>query len=343
MGDPALAKPANGRNPYYRGPPSDHFDGRSFFNPGGRAPAGFRDLLRWQLSGNRTKWPSRWDSPFQAARPDERVDGGGLRVTMVGHSTLLVQIAGLNILTDPVWSKRASPFAFAGPRRVNAPGIALDDLPPVDVVLVSHNHYDHLDLATLKRLHGHSAPLIITALGNDSIIASAVPRGAVRAVDWNEMVELRFGNRVHAVPVHHWSARAARDRRMALWCGFVIETAAGSVFFAGDTGFHDGAPYRNLLARYGAPRLAILPIGAYAPRWFMESQHQNPDEAVQGMIACGAAFAAGCHWGTFHLTDEPIEEPATLLAAALSEHDVAPQRFRALQPGEVWDVPTPEP
>jgi len=162
--DPDMAKKQKAANPYYQGPASDHFDGRCFFNPGGKAPASYSALLKWQLGTPRPKWPTRWPSPFPPARPAPRIDGGGLRITMVGHASLLIQTAGLNILTDPVWSARVSPLRFAGPKRVSPPGIAFADLPPIDIVLVSHNHYDHLDLATLKRLHSAHEPLVITPL-----------------------------------------------------------------------------------------------------------------------------------------------------------------------------------
>ncbi len=326
-------------NPYYQGQPSDHFDGRVFFNPDGVAPAGFVDLLKWQIGGGRATWPPPSPSPFSQAKPKARISRGRLVVTMVGHATLLVQIAGLNILTDPVWSPRVSPFSFAGPKRANEPGIAFGDLPAIDAVLVSHNHYDHLDIATLKRLTQRGRPPIVTPLGNDAIIRRRVPDANLLARDWRETIPLPGGAAIHLVPVHHWSARGPWDRRMALWCGFVIESAAGNVFFAGDTGFDAGRPYHNVVARFGPPRLAILPIGAYAPRWFMKPQHQNPEEAVAGMMLCGARFAAGCHWGTFQLTDEPIEEPRDLLLAALDKQGVARERFRPMRPGEVWEVP----
>ena len=229
---------------------------------------------------------------------------------MVGHSTLLIQTAGLNILTDPVWSPRVSPLSFAGPKRVNPPGIAFSQLPPIDLVLVSHNHYDHLDLATLTRLKARHDPLVLTPLGNDAIIDGAVPGMRLSAHDWGDRVDIGNDVAIHVEPVHHWSARGARDRRMALWAGFVIETPAGKIYFAGDTGFHGGTNYRLMAEKHGGFRLAILPIGAYEPRWFMAPQHQNPEEAVQGMKLCNAAYAAGCHWGTFQLTDEPIDEPA---------------------------------
>jgi len=326
-------------NRYYSGPASDHFDGSLFFNPGGKPPGRFIDLLRWQFSGNRAKWPAAWPSPYPPAKPVSRLEGDALRLTMVGHASLLIQTAGLNILTDPVWSERTSPFSFAGPKRVNAPGIAFGDLPPIDIVLVSHNHYDHLDLATLKRLKDSHDPLVITPLGNDAIIGRVAPGMRLSVHDWGDRVEIGNGNVIHIEPAHHWSARGGRDRRMALWAGFVIETADSKVYFAGDTGFHDGINYRLMADKHGGFRLAILPIGAYEPRWFMAPQHQNPEEAVHGMKLCNAAHAAGCHWGTFHLTDEPIDEPAQKLAEALAAEGLPETRFRAMRPGEVWDVP----
>lgn len=334
-----MAAKKRAANRYYSGPPSDHFDGTLFFNPDGQMPGRFTDLLKWQLSGERSKWPAANPSPFEPTEPAARIDSGGLRLTMVGHATLLIQTAGLNILTDPVWSPRVSPLSFAGPRRVNAPGIAFSRLPPIDLVLVSHNHYDHLDLATLKRLKARHDPLVLTPLGNDAIIDSAVPGMRTTARDWGERIEITNDIAVHVEPVHHWSARGARDRRMALWAGFVVETPAGKIYFAGDTGFHGGANYRLMAEKHGGFRLAILPIGAYEPRWFMAPQHQNPEEAVQGMQLCNAAHAAGCHWGTFHLTDEPIDEPVQKLAEALKAKGVPQERFRALRPGEIWDVP----
>ncbi|ESZ06273.1 membrane protein [Mesorhizobium sp. L48C026A00] len=338
-GGEILAARKRAANRYYSGPPSDHFDGTLFFNPNGKLPARFSDLLKWQLGGERSKWPSANPSPFHQATPAKRVDGSELRLTMVGHSTLLIQTAGLNILTDPVWSRRASPLPFAGPKRVNPPGIAFSSLPPIDLVLVSHNHYDHLDLATLKRLKTKHDPLVLTPLGNDAIIDDGVPGMRLSVHDWGERVEIGNDVAVHVEPVHHWSARGTRDRRMALWAGFVVQTPGGKVYFAGDTGFHDGINYRLMAARHGGFRLAILPIGAYEPRWFMAPHHQNPEEAVQGMLLCNAAYAAGCHWGTFRLTNEPIDEPARKLGEALNDQGVPQERFRALRPGEVWDVP----
>ena len=325
-------------NRYYSGPPSQHFDGTTFFNPGGQRPRGLGDLLRWQFGGGRRRWPRTWASPFPQARPDATVANGRLCLTMVGHATLLIQLPGLNILTDPVWSERVSPLSFAGPKRVNAPGIAFAELPRIDVVLISHNHYDHLDLATLARLKAAHDPLVVTPLGNDVIIRSGVPDMRIEARDWGHSVRVD-GAVIHIEPAHHWSARGARDRSMALWCGFVVETPSGKVHFAGDTGFHAGRNYRAMAERHGGFRLAILPIGAYEPRWFMEAQHQNPEEAVAGMTLGNAAFAAGCHWGTFRLTNEAIDEPRQRLLETLDASGIARERFRPMLPGEVWDVP----
>jgi len=338
----AVVRPGMAGNPYYSGPESDHFDGRIFFNPGGRAPAGFTDLMRWQLGGGRAVWPAQHPSPFPQARPETRVEGERLVVTMVGHAALLLQTAGLNILTDPVWSQRASPFSFAGPSRVSPPGIAFEDLPPIDIVLVSHNHYDHLDLETLARLKQVHDPLTIVPLGNDAIIRGNVPDMRLSAHDWGETLDVG-STVIHLEPAHHWSARGMADRRMALWAAFVIEAAGGSIYVIGDTGFHSGINYRAAAAKFGGFRLALLPIGAYEPRWFMEPQHQNPDEAVRGMVLANAAYAAGHHWATFQLTNEPLEEPRDRLRSALDAHGVAHDRFRPMLPGEVWEVPQRSP
>lgn len=326
-------------NPYYSGPVSDHFDGLQFFNPQGIVPRGFTDLLRWQFGGGKVKWPARYPSPFAAVAPVERLDGEQLRVTMVGHASLLLQTGGLNILTDPVWSSRASPVSFAGPGRVNPPGIAFDQLPPIDVVLITHNHYDHLDINTLQRLVASHDPLLITPYGNDVIIAEHVKGARFQTGDWGHQVVAGHDVVVHFEPCHHWSARGARDRRMALWCAFVIEGPAGKIYHIGDTGYHNGINYRSAADKHGHFRLANLPIGAYKPRWFMQAQHQNPEEAVRGFGLCAAQFAVGHHWGTFQLTNEGIEEPIVALAQALQQQGVDEHRFRALRPAESWDVP----
>jgi len=329
---------ARANNPYHSGPVSDHFDGVRFFNPDGAAPRGFSDLLKWKFGGKQAAWPAAVKSPFAPARPEPRIEGDRLRITMVGHATMLIQTAGLNILTDPVWSKRASPLTFAGPKRVTAPGIAFADLPEIDLVLLSHNHYDHLDLATLSRLKQAHDPLVITPLGNDSIIKAHTPAMRVITADWGQAIRSGPAT-VHFEPCHHWSARGMNDRSMALWAAFVIETPGGKILHIGDTGFDNGRPYRNARDRHGKFRAAILPVGAYEPRWFMKDQHQNPGEAIDGFLLSGADYALGHHWGTFQLTDEGRDAPADVLNAKLAEKGVSKDRFRPLHVGEAWEYP----
>ena len=320
------------RNRYYQGPPSDHFDGERFFNPGHpQVDRGLPDLLRWRLGGTRARWA---DTPTTQAVPQARV--AGLSVTMIGHASLLIQVDGRNILLDPVWSRRASPLRWAGPRRHNQPGIAWGSLPPIDLILLTHNHYDHLDIPTLRRLWQAGQPPVVAPLGNDRVLARAGLAMPVHTLDWGQHTEVLPGLDVWLHPAHHWSSRSLSDRRMALWGGFVVRTRTATIYAAGDTGYGDGAIFRALRERHGAPDLAILPIGAYAPRWFMADQHANPAEAVRILQDCGATQALGVHWGTFALTDEPQCAPEQDLRRALAEAGVAPQRFPALRPGDVW-------
>ena len=327
------------RNPYYEGPPSDHFDGARFFNPSASdEERGLLHLLRWRLAGGGTPWPAAAPQRHALDKPPERVGEGGLRVSAIGHASFLLQLDGLNILLDPVWSERASPFTFAGPKRLLPPGAAFDSLPSIDAVLVSHNHYDHLDVATLARLWRRDRPRIITPLGNDAIIRAAIPDVTVETGDWGDAVALSSALRVHLVPTHHWSARGVRDRRCALWCSFVIEAPGGSVYAIGDTGFADGQIFRAVGRRFPDLRLALLPIGAYEPRWFMKPFHMNPAEAVEAFRLCGALQAIGHHWGTFRLTDEGWHDPPEALTAALAAAGVPAERFRTMLPGEWAEV-----
>jgi L-ascorbate metabolism protein UlaG (beta-lactamase superfamily) len=244
----------------------------------------------------------------------------------------------VNLLLDPVWSRRASPFVRVGPKRVNDPGIAFSDLPPIDVVLVSHAHYDHLDVVTLSRLAAAHRPRVITPLGNDTIMRNHDAAIAAEAYDWDRRVPIADRIAVTPVPTRHWSARNLADRNMSLWASFVIEGPGGLLYFVADSGYGDGGHFRRVRDRHGPPKVAILPIGAYEPRWFMREQHMNPAEAVQAFADCGAATALASHHGTFQLTDEAIDAPRLALAEALAAAGIPPERFRALRPGEVWQA-----
>ncbi len=201
-------------NPYYKGPVTDHFDGKRFFNPAVSSRV-FQGATV-AFSREAAAVASRSGFGLSSGQTDARIEGNRLRVTMVGHASMLIQTHGFSILTDPVWSERVSPFSFAGPKRANEPGIRFEDLPPIDVVIVSHNHYDHLDIATLKRLVRIHNPLIVTPLGNDTIIRRSIAN-AVQTMDWGDRFDFGHGLVFHCEPAHHWSARGVNDRRFALW------------------------------------------------------------------------------------------------------------------------------
>ncbi len=329
------AQSANAR--YYQGPVSDHFDGVRFFDPHGMPPKSFADVLRWWATEPKADWPE-WLPSEISDRPPQRVNSSRWRISYVGHASFLIQASGLNILLDPVWSERVSPVDFAGPRRRNAPGIAFSALPPIDVVLVSHCHYDHLDVATLSRLASVHRPRIITPLGNDTIMREYDPAIRAEAYDWGDRIDIGSGVAVTLAPMRHWSARHYFDRNKALWAAFVIATPGGRIFHVGDSGYGDGHHFRTARERHGPFRLAVLPIGAYEPRWFMRDQHMNPQEAVQAMADCGAELALAHHFGTFQLASESIDAPVEALKTACRENGIAEGRFRALQPGQVWDL-----
>lgn len=317
--------------PRYRGPRSDHFDGKRFRNLVPTRHAGFFELVKWLL--NRDHGPWRWREVTPAAPPQRRVDGDALRVTWVNHATMLIQTAEVNVLTDPIWSKRCSPVQWAGPARQHDPGVRFEDLPPIDAVMISHNHYDHLDAATLRRLAREHRPRFFSGLGN----ALYLRKLGIEAtdLDWWDSAELRPDVRLHCVPGQHFSARGLTDRDATLWCGFVLETAGGAIYFAGDTGW--GPHFAAVRERFGPLRLALLPIGAFRPEWFMCAVHISPRDAVRAAQALEARTAIPMHYFTFDLGDDGQDEPVEVLRQELES---APGvRFAIPAPGETVEVP----
>jgi L-ascorbate metabolism protein UlaG (beta-lactamase superfamily) len=357
---------------YYRGPATDHFDGERFHNPGvddtvrpptGGSRAGFFWNMLTRRDG-RPAWPESvpvtpaapsallqpyMPPPVYAAASPEEEAQTPMVATWVGHATVLVQTPGLNILTDPIWSDRTGPFG-RGPRRVAAPGIRFGDLPKIDVVLLSHNHYDHLDLPTLKRLWARDKPLIVTSLGNDAILrANGIE---ARSADWGQRIEIgtRAGVgpnsyspnpvRVHVTRNHHWGSRWFTDRNRALWSSFTVTLPGGNLYFAGDTGLGDGK-WPAEAAALGPVRLAIIPIGAFrfVPGQMTTGSHIGPADAVRVFSGLGAATALPIHWGTFRLSYEGHDTPPRMLDLLMRCTGADPARFAARGIGVPFQVP----
>ncbi|HEV3202681.1 MAG TPA: MBL fold metallo-hydrolase [Bryobacteraceae bacterium] len=306
-----------------------HFDGKRFYNPDAPQARGLLDVLRWQLTSRRETSP-RFISDVEQSIPPRRVEGSGLRTTLVNHSTVLLQQCGTNILTDPIWSERASPLSWIGPRRRRKPGVSWEHLPLIDTVLISHNHYDHLDLPTLRRLAARGGSTFIVPAGVARLLRSE-NIGPVQELDWGESLSLT-GLTIHCVPALHFSSRTIYDRNMTLWCGYMIECPEGLVYFAGDTAF--GRHFAQIRDRFGPPRLALLPIGAYEPRWFMSPVHMGPDEAVRAHEILGARTSIATHHGTFQLADEGLDTPRKQLIACAPH-----ESFLALENGRPSDIP----
>ncbi len=300
-----------------------------FHNASGREKHGVASALRWLLTRSRGPWPTHVeDTPV--APPLARVDDGSIRATVIGHATVLVQVGGLNFLTDPVLSDRIGPTPWTGPKRVRPPAVPFELIPPIDVVLLSHDHYDHLDRPTLRRLVERDAPLVLTGLR----VGAKVPGKKVVELDWWQSHAIGEGVRATYVPAEHFSGRGLFDRDKSLWGGFVVETPHGKVYFAGDTaaGFH----FQAIRERFGAMTLSLLPIGAYAPRWFMERVHVDPDEALAASLTLESQTSLAIHFATFNLADDAYDAPTHALARAVSHLGGAPagSDFRVLPFGE---------
>ncbi len=299
---------------------SDHFDGQRFFNPEAPQAKGLREVIRWKLTSRGKPWPDFCDDVIPT-EPPANVAPGELRVTLINHSTVLIQVEECNVLTDPIWSERASPVAWAGPTRHRIPGVVFERLPPIHVVLLSHNHYDHLDLPTVQRLAREHRPQFIVPLGVGALLRSEGIQST--EADWWDRKQAG-GLPVTCVPALHFSARGLWDRNRTLWCGYAMETPAGLVYFAGDTGY--GKHFREIRDRCGRPRLALLPIGAYKPEWFMSPIHMSPTEAILAHQELAPDLSIGIHFGTFQLADEGEDDAVRDLGK--------PERFHALRNGE---------
>jgi L-ascorbate metabolism protein UlaG (beta-lactamase superfamily) len=305
---------------------SDHFDGTRFVNLTGAAGQSFPALPRLLLEP-RTPWPARIDVPPRRPSP---LDGAAAVVTFIGHSTFLIQTAAGNVLTDPMYSQRAGPLKVFGPRRVRQPAVPFDALPPISIVLLSHNHYDHCDVHALRMLADRFDPLVVTPLRNGPLVRSS-GIGRVEELDWWQDGKAA-ALPITLTPAQHFSARTPFDRNRALWGGFTLVSGGARIFFAGDTGY---APFfRDIRRRLGPIDLALLPIGAYEPRWFMKDIHMNPAEAVQAHLDLEASESVSMHFGTFQLTIEGIDEPVRALESACRSRDIPPSRFRTLDFGE---------
>lgn len=317
--------------PGHQGPRTDHFDGVTFHN---RVPTELPNARKATPMLFEGRGPWSWREIAPQPPPPSSVDD--MRVTFINHTTVLVQTPEITVLTDPIWSERCSPSQWIGPARYHAPGVALEDLPPIDVVLISHNHYDHLDVNTLQALEKRDAPVVIAGLGNAAYLRS-IGITEARELDWEASTTVE-GVRITGTPTRHFSSRGLFDRQRTLWLGFVVETSVGKVYFAGDTGY--GPHFAETGERHGPFRLALLPIGAFAPRWVMAPIHMDPAEAVAAHQDLGAGTSVGVHHGTFQLTLEGQDAPATELVAARDAAGLPPSAFWVLAPGEGAPVPT---
>jgi len=319
--------------PRYGGPVSDHFNGKRFINYGNARAKGLSDVIRWMLNRKRGMWRETQEVRL-GRKPDQNVNG--VRITFINHTTFLIQVDGINILTDPIWSKRASPFEWIGPKRMRPPGIRFKDLPPIHAVLISHNHYDHLDITTLKKIaHIHHSEIIVP-LGVQSFLERRNIIDDVKELDWWNSCVLKSQTPIEAVPAQHFSGRGSFDRDTSLWCGFVITTRHGKIYFAGDTGYHPQT-FKRIASTSGPFRLSIIPIGAYKPAWFMGPIHCSPDEAVQIHLDVKSQQSIASHFGTFALADEAQTDPVIDLKSELKKRALSDESFLALEEGQAYD------
>jgi L-ascorbate metabolism protein UlaG (beta-lactamase superfamily) len=294
---------------------------------------GFSDFIQWSLidriKGNKPEKPDSY--VFETVENDGaflRANNEQYTVTWIGHSTLLIQMDGLNILTDPIWSDRSSPLQFVGPSRHVPPGIAFDDLPAIDIVIISHNHYDHLDRLTLERLGNDPLYLVPLKIGE---FLESIDITNYEELDWWESIRFN-GIEFVCTPAQHFSNRSLFDRNKTLWSSWVIKSMANNFYYAGDTGYFPG--FKEIAEKYGPFDIAAIPIGAYLPRWFMGPVHVSPQEAVQVYLDLNARIFIPVHWGTFELADEPLDQPPLVLKQEIKKRNLDPENFWIFKHGE---------
>ena len=310
---------------------SDHFDGNKFYNPtlDEQFSPSFSDIFRMMREG-RPNWPSEIANT-STPNLNAKLDVEDISLTFINHATFLIQLPGLNILTDPVWSERVSPVSWFGPKRVRNPGLGLDELPPIDLILISHNHYDHLDIETLKELKKRFNPLVLTPFGDKKLIES-IGISNVQEFDWWESIAINQNVEVTFTPTQHSSARTLFDRDKSLWGSYFIRFKSRSIYFGGDAGY--SSHFTEIRQRLGSTDIALLGIGAYSPRFFMQAIHMDPAEAVLAHKDLDAKQSIGMHFGTFQLASEAFDEPITELASSLKTAGVEHSEFITLKEGE---------
>lgn len=320
--------------PGYEGATSDHYNGSTFENLGKVKSKGFSDVIKWYFNRDQGEW-KEIDNFEYGEKPPAKVHGSTIRVTFVNHATFLIQTQGINILTDPVWSERTSPLDFIGPRRYVPAGIKFEDLPDIDIVIISHNHYDHLDVSTIKRLVKDYNPAFFVPLGISSFLTKTGVENTVD-MDWWEERQLSPELTLACVPAQHFSGRGTFDRDKTLWTGFVVKGSGGNIYFAGDTGYGDF--FKTIGEKYGPFKLSFLPIGAYKPEWFMSPIHTSPEEAVKAHRDVHSQQSIAMHFGTFPLADDGMEAPVEDLKRAMEKYKVGMADFLILKNGESVEV-----
>lgn len=313
----------------YQGPLSDHFNGKVFNNTDSYQRKTILDTFRWLISRNRPAEPS-YQTIKKTAQITPTLIPNEVKITFINHTSLLIQAVNFNCLTDPIWSTRASPFSFIGPKRFSDAGIKFNDLPPIDVVLISHNHYDHMDIATLQRLNNYFHPIFLVPLGNKNFLEQAGLQNVVE-LDWWQQYKIKDAV-ITFLPAKHWSARWLHDRFWTLWGSFGIDVAKKKIYFAGDTGY--GKHFTEIKKKWGTPQIALLPIGAYEPRWFMRENHLSPDDAILALQDLHAKYGMGIHIGTFLLGDDGAMKPIVDLATARQKYQISNKQFFILKNGE---------